>query len=151
MLEKQFHELYLMFRANYYRQLVKVIGAREGSLSATESYCVELIYLMQNPTVSDFAGFLGISVPNATYKISNLIAKGYVIQRVSDTDKRERRLEVTEKFLNYYGLNDSLISNLMKAVRKEFSESEVDSFEEMLGRVVILMKKSESEDSEGAL
>jgi len=141
MLEQLFNKLYLMFRANYYRQFVREIGTREGSLSATESYCVELIYLMTNPTVSDFANYLNISVPNANYKINSLVNKGYIVRQTSEIDRREQHLVVTEKFLKYYGLNDKVISQLMKSIRENFSQDEVDAYVDMLKRVITLMEQ----------
>ncbi|MCL1848697.1 MAG: MarR family winged helix-turn-helix transcriptional regulator [Clostridiales bacterium] len=146
--EQHFDKLYLMFRANYYRQFVKEISAKEGSLSATESYCVELIHLMKMPTVSDFANFLGISVPNANYKINSLVSKGYVIRQTSEADRREQHLRVTDKFLRYYGLNDKVISRLMQSIQSHFSEKEIEDFGSMLGRVVALMEQTVSEESE---
>ena len=141
MLEQLFHKLYLMFRANYYRQFVQEIGTREGSLSATESFCVELIYLMTNPTVSDFANYLNISVPNANYKINSLVNKGYIVRQTSESDRREQHLVVTEKFLKYYGLNDKVISQLMKSIRENFPQDEVDAYTDMLERVITLMEQ----------
>jgi predicted HTH transcriptional regulator len=78
MLDQEFERLYLRLRATYYRRMVNRIGTREGSLSATESFCVEIIYLLGTPTISKFAQFLNISLPNAAYKINRLIDKGYV-------------------------------------------------------------------------
>lgn len=147
-LEQHFDKLYLMFRVNYYKQFIKEIGAKEGSLSATESYCVELIHLMKEPTVSDFANNLGISLPNANYKINSLVNKGYVLRQTSETDRREHHLVVTDKFLNYYGLNDKVISQLIQSIRNDFSESEMENFSDMLRRVVALMEQNTSEKKE---
>ena len=141
MLEQLFNKLYLMFRANFYRQFVHEIGTREGSLSATESYCVELIYLMANPTISDFANYLDISVPNAHYKINSLVNKGYIVRQTSEVDRREQHLIVTEKFLKYYGLNDKVISQLMKSIRENFTQDEVNIYIDMLDRVITLMEQ----------
>lgn len=117
---------------------------REGSLSATECFCVELIYLLGKPTISDFAGFLGLSVPNANYKINNLVKKGYVVREQSKTDLREQHLLVTDKFLNYYSLNDESIALLMEQIRGEFTAAELDGLNEMLKRIIELMQKSEN-------
>jgi DNA-binding MarR family transcriptional regulator len=140
MLEQQFDRLYLMFRANYYRRMVKEIGAREGSLSATESYCVEIIHLMGYPTVTQFAAYLNISAPNANYKINSLVNKGYVVREQSQTDRREQRLRVTDKFLNYYGLNDEVVAELMSQIKTNFSTEETDVLENMLARITALME-----------
>jgi len=145
MLEKSFETLYLMFRSNYYRQIVKEVGTKEGSLSATESFCVEIIYLLGKPTVSDFAQYLNLSVPNANYKINNLVKKGYVVREQSKTDLREQYLCVTDKFLDYYGLNDAVIALLMKQIRETFSEQEVENLDEMIQRIIALMQVSKQE------
>lgn len=148
MLEKSFETLYLMFRSNYYKRMVMEIGTKEGSLSATESYCVEIIYLLNKPTISDFAQYLNLSVPNANYKIGNLIKKGYVVREQSKTDRREQYLNVTDKFLNYYGLNDAVTALLMKRIRETFSTKEVENLDKMIQRVIALMQEPKERNSE---
>lgn len=141
MLEKSFEALYLQFRANYYKRMVEAIGTREGSLSATESYCVEIIHLLGSPTISEFANYLNISVPNANYKINSLVKKGYVYKEASQTDKREFNLNVTEKFLAYYGLKDRDIMDLMRKIRKSFTKEEIKQMDEMIKRLLMLMRE----------
>lgn len=143
MLENLFEKLYLQFRANYYRRMVKVIGVREGSLSATEGYCVEIIHLLGQPTVTQFASYLGISMPNAMYKINSLVGKGYIVKVHSTEDRRECRLHVTDKFLNYYGLNNQDNAQLMKDIRETFDEKELAQLEGVIERVLQLMTKEE--------
>ena len=143
MLEKDFEKLYLRFRANYYRRMVQVIGVREGSLSATEGYCVEIIHLMQHPTVAQFAAFLDISLPNANYKINSLVTKGYVVKTPSSHDRRESHLQVTDKFLSYYGLNDEYNARLMRDIRSAFTRDEVAQLEKTIERILELMTAEE--------
>lgn len=143
MLEKNFETLYLLFRSNYYQRFVEKIGIKEGSLSATESHCVEIIHLLGKPTVSDFAQYLNISVPNANYKINSLVRKGYVEREQSKKDLREQYLCVTDKFLDYYGLNDAEIAHLMKRIRETFSPSDLTALDEMIQRIIVLMKTPE--------
>ena len=68
MLYKQIKALYERSRLEHYRELFGRIREKDGSLSATEAYAADVIYLLQNPTVSTFAEVLGISQPNATYQ-----------------------------------------------------------------------------------
>ena len=140
-MEENFERLYLQFRANYYKRMVESIGTREGSLSATDGYCVEIIYLLQTPTVGQFASFLNISVPNAVYKINSLIKKGYVTKEASSEDRREYHLRVTDKFLAYYGLNDQDNANLMKNIRLQFTKEEVTQLEDMIERISKFMEQ----------
>ena len=89
MLTGSITDLFKCFRLMNYRQLFGRIRERDGSLSATEAYTVDVIFLLDNPTVTQLADTLGISQPNATYKVNNLVAKGYVTKTVSEGDRRE--------------------------------------------------------------
>ena len=101
MLTAQITELYNRFRLMTYRELFGRIRDRDGSLSATEAYAVDVIFLLGNPTITQLAETLGISQPNATYKVNNLVSKGYVVKTVSEDDKRECRLQVCDRFYKY--------------------------------------------------
>lgn len=146
MLEKNFEKLYLMFRSNYFKRLLEKIGTKEGSLSATESYCVEIIYLLGKPKVSEFAQYLNLSIPNANYKINSLVKKGYIVKEQSTTDLREQYLCVTDKFVNYYGLNDTVISLLMQQIREKFSQEDIEKLDEMIQRINEIMQIVSGED-----
>jgi len=132
-LENEFEKLYFKFRLNYCKNLFSKVNE---SLSPTESYCVETIYLLNRPTVHEFAEYIHISQPNATYRINNLIDKGYVRKVNSENDKREYHLEVTDKFLKDYGVNASFNAKLMEGIREKFSEEEIKLLEKMIQRIV---------------
>lgn len=136
MLENEFDRLYLKFRDHYCKNLFSKVGEKKESLSPTESYCVEVIFLLHRPTVREFADYVNISQPNATYRISSLINKGYIRKVVSEEDKREFHLEITDKFLNYYGANASFNNNLMNGIKEKFSKEEVDLLEKMIKKIV---------------
>ena len=140
MLEKEIIELYKKFRLLHYRSMFSRIRERDGSLSATEAYAVDVIYLLGDPTLGQFADCLGLSQPNATYKVNNLIAKGYVVKAVSDTDRRECRLGVTDKFFSYYNTQREFISRAAGELEREFSPEELESFEKMLRALSDTMK-----------
>jgi DNA-binding MarR family transcriptional regulator len=86
--------------------------------------------------VNEFAEKVNISLPNASYRINNLIAKGYIKKLVSEHDRREYHLEVTDKFLNNYGANASFNIKLMNRIREDFSKEEIDVLERMIRRIV---------------
>ncbi len=136
MLEEEFERLYLKFRTIYFRKLFDEIKEKTSDLTASEALSVEVIYLLNHPTVREFADFLNISQPNATYKVNSLLKNGYIKKSVSLEDKREYHLEVTDKFLGYYGLNDSYIGEVMKKIREKFSKDEVHLLESMIARIV---------------
>ena len=132
MLEKAFNEVYTKFKLNFYRGVFGRLQEREASLSATETFAVEVIYALKEPTVSEFAECLQISQPNATYKVNALVKKGYVEKINTLNDKREYHLKVTQKFHDYYAINYSYINTVMQRIREHFTVEEVAQFEKML-------------------
>ncbi len=139
MLEKEFEKLYYKFRNNYCKDLFSGVNEDKDSLSPTESYCVEAIFLMNRPTVHQFANYVNISQPNATYRISNLISKGYVRKVLSEDDRREYFLEVTDKFSNNYGMNASFNAQLMNNIREKFSQEEIVQLEKLIKKLNTIM------------
>ena len=89
MLEEVFTEVYNKFKLHFYKKLFERLDDRETSLTTVETFCMETIYAMQEPTVNEFATFLGISTPNAAYKVNSLVKKGYIEKIQSMDDKRE--------------------------------------------------------------
>ena len=100
MLEKNFVEVYDKFKLNFYRRVFELVREREGSLSAMEAFSLEVIKMLDEPTVGQFADFLNISQSNATYKVNSLIRKGYLERQNSSVDRREYHLVLSEKFYN---------------------------------------------------
>jgi DNA-binding MarR family transcriptional regulator len=139
MLEKEFEKLYYKFRNNYCKNLFTCVNEEKDSLSPTESYCVEAIFLLNRPTVHQFANYVNISQPNATYRISNLINKGYVRKVLSLDDRREYFLEVTDKFYKNYGLNSSFSTELMNGIRDKFTKDEITQLEKMIKKINDIM------------
>lgn len=133
MLSKEIQNLYKKFRLMNYRGLFRLIRERDGSLSATEAYAADVIYLLEEPTITRLAETLGISQPNATYKVNNLVAKGYVIKTVSEGDKRECRLALSEKFYSYYTASTRFIDRAVESLQGQFSPEELRLFGKMLG------------------
>lgn len=81
MLSQEILDLYKKSRLMTYRAMFGRIREKTGSLSATEAYAVDVIYLLGSPTITQLAETLGISQPNATYKVNNLVAKGTPAKR----------------------------------------------------------------------
>lgn len=132
MLEKVFSEVYTKFKLNFYKSLFEKIQSRDTSLTTVETYCIEIIYAMNNPTISEFAEFIQISSPNAAYKINSLIKKGYLKKIQSENDKREYHLYVTDKYLDYYNLSANYVTEVMGRVKERFNDEELALLEKML-------------------
>jgi len=119
-------ELYKNLRLSHYRNLFGQLKEKAGSLSATEAFSVEVIYLLDQPTISEFAEFIGISQPNASYKVNSLVTKGYLERTSSGDDRREAHLCVTKKFMDYYGRQLPDMKGAVSSALSSFSGTEVD-------------------------
>ena len=132
MLEKSFVEVYDKFKLQFYRKVFELVRERDGSLSAMEGFSLEVIKMLDQPTVGEFADFLNISQSNATYKVNRLIKKGYLERQNSQTDRREYHLVLSEKFYNYMSLLSSYEMTVIQRMKERFSEEDIAKFDEML-------------------
>lgn len=132
MIEKSFVDVYDKFKMHFYRGVFENVREREGSLSAMEAFSLEIIRALDRPTVGQFADFLNISQSNATYKVNNLIKKGYLVRENSRTDRREYHLVLSDKFYNYEALMSSYELEVMRRVKRRFSREDVAKFDEIL-------------------
>ncbi len=132
MLEKNFLNIYDKFKLQFYRRVFELVRERDGSLSAMEAFSLEVIKMLDQPTVGQFADFLNISQSNATYKVNNLIRKGYLERENSQTDRREYHLVLSEKFYGYVGLLSTYELKVMDRIKERFSPEDVEKFDQML-------------------
>lgn len=133
MLESNFTEVYDKFKLQFYRKVFELVRERDGSLSAMEAFSLEVIKMLGSPTVGQFADFLNISQSNATYKVNNLIKKGYLERENSATDHREYHLVLSEKYYNYIGFLTSYEQTVAERIQERFSPEEIRQADEMLG------------------
>ena len=132
MLEKSFMEVYDKFKLQFYRQVFALVRERDGYLSAMEAFSLEVIKMLHEPTVGQFADFLNISQSNATYKVNNLIRKGYLERQNSSVDRREYHLVLSDKFYSYAGLLSSYEVTVMQRIKERFPREDVERFGSML-------------------
>ena len=137
---------YEQFRLITYRSMFRLLRERDSSLSAAEAFSVDVIYLLQQPTIKEFADCLGISQPNATYKINHLIQKGYVEKTPSLEDRREIHLHVTEKYMRYWNESSSTMHRALKILEARFSKEEMTVFARMLETLAEALPKDPSCD-----
>lgn len=132
MLEELFDQVYMKFKMQFYKKIFSRFQEREASLTATETFCVEVIYGLNRPTVKEFADFIEISGPNAAYKVQSLIKKGYINKVQSTEDRREYHLEVTDKYVNYQALSSDYVHEVMQRIRHRFADEEIAQLEKIL-------------------
>ena len=134
-LEESVSRLYCNLRLVHYRNLFSQVREKAGSLSATEAFSAEVIYLLGHPTIGEFAAFLGISQPNASYKVNALVTKGYLERVSSDDDRREAHLNVTKKFLDYYGRQMPDVKEAVGCALASFTEAETALLQKLFGKL----------------
>ncbi|MCL1830199.1 MAG: MarR family transcriptional regulator [Oscillospiraceae bacterium] len=132
MIEKNILSIYRKMRIAFYRRVFTELKERESSLTATEMFSVDIIESLARPTIGEFAEFIGVSFPSATYKVNALEDKGYLKRVRSETDRRESYLELTQKYYDYAKLNDQDMSNVVNRIRREFTEQEMELLSKML-------------------
>ena len=132
MIEESFIKVYDKFKLQFYRRVFDQVRERDGSLSAMEAFSLEVIYMLDRPTVGQFAEFLKISQSNATYKVNSLMKKGYLERQNSLTDRREYHLVLSEKFYRYRALMSTYEQTVMQRIEKRIPPEDVKKFDEIL-------------------
>ena len=132
MIENLFNRIYDKFKIHFYRNVFEKLQSGELPLTTLETLCIEIIYALDRPTVSEFAKFVGISRPNAAYKINSLARKGYLRKMQSSEDKREYYLEVTEKYLEYYNISSRYMKLVMDRIEQRFTREELETLNRIM-------------------
>jgi DNA-binding MarR family transcriptional regulator len=132
MLEESFSEVYTKFKLHFYQEIFSRFQNREASLTAVETFCMEIILALKEPTINEFASFVHISSPNAAYKVNSLIQKGYVEKVQSSHDRREYHLRPTQKYMNYYNISSSYLGEVMERIKARFTPEEAEQLDRML-------------------
>lgn len=132
MFKESFKEVFDKFKFQFFCRIFDLVRERDGSLTAMEAFSLEIIDMLQAPTVSQFADFLDISQSNATYKINSLIRKGYLVRKVSDLDRREAHLILSEKYRSYMSLLTSYEDKVMDRIAARFPQEDLDTFDRIL-------------------
>lgn len=132
MLEQSFSRIYTKFKLNFYRKIFSRYENRDQQLTALETICIEVIHSLDHPTINEFARFVRISQPNATYRVSRLIEKGYLLKIQSEVDKREHLLAVTDKYFDRYSITTKYLTDVTDRIRERFTEEELELLERVL-------------------
>lgn len=128
MLPDIFQDVYNIFKMNFYKSMCD----NSKELTMQEAFSLDIIYMLKNPTILEYANYMKISQPNATYKINQLIEKGYLTKEVCQNDKRAFRLQVTPKFLECYRDNDRFIQQTLTDIENHFDKDDVETLKKML-------------------
>ena len=132
MMRDAFDSVYTKFKLHFYQKVFERWEDREATLTTVETFCMEIIYAMNNPTVNEFASVANLSSPNAAYKVNSLVKKGYLRKIQSTEDKREYHLEPTEKYIDYYNISYHYMGTVMDRIQERFTTEEQEQLEKFL-------------------
>lgn len=142
MLVNTFQEVYNLFKMKFYESLC----SNPKELTMQEAFSLDIIYMLNEPTILEYATYMKISQPNATYKINQMVEKGYLIKQPSHKDKRAYTLKVSDKFLSCYRTNNHYIKKILGKIEENTSETEIDLLIQMLKEVKKQMTQEEQHD-----
>lgn len=135
-LERHFNTMYDKFKLMLYDRALRERGrSMPGELSLQEVIYMEIIIALGDPTVAQFSRYAKLSASNTAYRLNKLEEKGYIRRTRSDHDKREYRVEATERYSEEYGVIFDYIHLVCDRIEDRFPAEDVDKFREMLGTI----------------
>ena len=133
-LEQHFNTMYDKFKLMLYDRALKERGrSMPGDLSLQEVIYMEIIIALGAPSVAEFSRYSKLSAPNTAYRLNKLEEKGYIKRTRNDRDKREFRIEATNRYRDEYGVIFDYIHLVCDRIEERFTPEDVDKFREMLG------------------
>lgn len=135
----RFIQLYRRMRLVIYRRLLR----RTGQLSAADAFAADIIYLLEQPTLTQFAGEMGISQPSATYRVNELAQKGVVEKVISPRDRRECRLRVGAEYRKKTLDAPGRVEALMGELTRRFTRQELETTAAVLDAFLTALDQEE--------
>ena len=133
-LERHFNTMYDKFKLMLYDRALKERGrSMPGDLSLQEVIYMEIIIALGAPTVAEFSRYAKLSAPNTAYRLNKLEERGYIRRTRNDQDKREFRVQATNRYREEYGVIFDYIHLVCNRIEERFPPEDVDKFREMLG------------------
>lgn len=135
----RFIQLYRRMRLAIYRRLLR----RTGQLSAADAFAADIIYLLEQPTMTQFAGEMGISQPSASYRVNELAQKGVVEKITSPRDRRECRLRVGAEYRKKTLDAPGRVEALMGELTRRFTRQELETTAAVLDAFLTALDQEE--------
>lgn len=135
----RFIQLHRRMRLVIYRRLLR----RTGQLSAADAFAADIIYLLEQPTLTQFAGEMGISQPSASYRVNELAQKGVVEKVISPRDRRECRLRVGAEYRKKTLDAPGRVEALMGELTRRFTRQELETTAAVLDAFLTALDQEE--------
>ena len=135
----RFLVLYHRMRLTVYRRLLR----RTGQLSTADAFATDVIYLLEQPTLTQFAGEMGISQPSATHRVNEPAQQGVVEKIASPRDRRECRLRVGSEYRRKTLEAPGRFDRLLTQLTHRFSQQELDTTAAVLDAFLTALEQEE--------
>ena len=121
------------FKLHFYQNVFQRFATREATLTTVESFCMEGIMAMGEPTIAEFSRMMQISTPNAAYKIGSLVKNGLCGKDpVHHRPGGSTICAPTQKYIDYYNISYSYLHTVVERARQRFTPEECAKLEQML-------------------
>ena len=127
MLDQTFGQVYTKFKLHFYKQIFNRFEDREATLTTVESFCMEVIMALGEPTIAQFSHMMNLSTPNAAYKINSLVKKGYVERSRGLEDRRVVYISLSERGRKAYGHHARFHREMIESLTSDLSEDEMQT------------------------
>lgn len=118
---------------------------KEGNLkdlSITEIHTIAAIGMYDSKAMSEIAQQLEITVGTLTIAINNLVKKGYVERKRSETDRRVVLIELTRKGKLAFRVHEKFHSDMIRATIEGLSDEEESVLINSLEKLSSFFKKN---------
>lgn len=106
-----------------------------SDISVTEIHTIQAIGMYKPRTMTEVAGDLNITLGTLTAAINNLVKKGYVERKRSETDRRIVNIQLTKKGKLAYRVHEKFHVDMVKATIEGLTEEEEKVLVKSLGKL----------------
>ena len=145
MLDQTFGRVYTKFKLHFYKQIFSRFEDREATLTTVESFCMEVIMALGEPTIAQFSHMMNLSTPNAAYKINSLVKKGYVEKLRGEEDARIVYVTLTKQGKKIDSVHRYFHESMVRSIISGMSEQEQQVLYQGILKLDLFLKKKISE------
>lgn len=128
-----FSELYDQVLLNYQNDTNR--SDRFPDLSANDEYYLNLLFELEDPTLTSFANKAKISKPAATRIIHRFIKAHYLTKHASSLDKRSFNLTLTDEMKKHCQQNDRLFDKVFLDAITPLSHKEQEQLAYLMNKI----------------
>jgi DNA-binding MarR family transcriptional regulator len=111
------------------------------NLTVKQLHCIEWIYKLKNPTLSELTSRLRITKPSTSVMLDRLDEHGFISKVKSDNDRRSAHVHLTDKGEKAALLHSRVHKQFAEQLTKKLTGSEKEILIVLLNKAVQSLKK----------